>query len=167
MGQNVSTEKPQEPGKAKHASPDDSDVEEQTTQPAPDARYRFRHSVAVPIAGAVALVGSSALATQRWWLTPLLVIPLLAIWWGLRSGVDIDASGLYVRRWWRPRFVRWGELAGFTVQGVKVRAELVDDSEPITLPSITPQHVTGLLELARAYNGGGQPPTVEADTLQP
>ena len=57
---------------------------------------KFRQSSAVPLAALVALLGASALATQRWWLSPLLLVPIAVFCWGLRSGVDADAESLRV-----------------------------------------------------------------------
>ena len=113
-------------------------------------RYRFRHNVAVPIAAGVAFVGTSALATQRWWLLPLLLIPLAALWWGVHSGVDIDTQGLHVRRWWGSRLITWERLRGFSIEGLKLQAELTDDTVA-TLPSLTPAHGPVLATLGTEY----------------
>ncbi|MGH3655894.1 MAG: PH domain-containing protein, partial [Micromonosporaceae bacterium] len=79
----------------------------------PEARpVRFRHNVAVGLAGIVGIVAAIPLAGSRWYLAPLLLIPLLMTVWGWRSGVDVDADGVTVRAMAGSRRFAWREITG-------------------------------------------------------
>ena len=58
---------------------------------------KFRHSSALAIAGLVAFFGAVPVATYRWYLTPILLVPLAVLVWGWRAGTDADSGGLSVR----------------------------------------------------------------------
>jgi hypothetical protein len=105
---------------------------------------RFRQSVAVPLAALVAFLGASALATQRWWLLPLLLVPLAVFWWGLRSGVDADAESLRVRGLLGSRAVPWSEIAGFRLVRRRVRASLTNGNE-LPLPGVSAAELPALI----------------------
>lgn len=111
---------------------------------------KFRQSTAVPLAAFVALVSASALATQRWWLLPVLLVPLAALWWGLRSGVDVDADALHVRGFLGSRVVPWPEVAGFRLVGRRVHAELTNGNE-LPLPAVNAAELPSLIAA-----GGGK-----------
>lgn len=110
---------------------------------------RFRHNVAVPISGFAALVSTSALALQRWWLTPLMLPPLVVLWWGLRSGADAGPDGIRVRALLGSRTVPWAEVAGLRVDGRRVRL-LLDGGGELPLPGVEPGEVPKLV----AASGG-------------
>jgi hypothetical protein len=105
---------------------------------------KFRQSVAVPLAALVAFLSASALATQRWWLAPLLLVPLAVFWWGLRSGVDADAESLRVRGLLGSRAVPWSEVAGFRLVRRRVRASLTNGNE-LPLPGVTAAELPALI----------------------
>lgn len=106
---------------------------------------KFRHSTAVPIAAFVALIGASAVAFQRWWLLPILLVPLTLIWWGLRVGVDVDAETLRVRGLFGSRALPWSDVTGFRLVKNQVNATLASGNE-LPLPAITPAEVPALIE---------------------
>jgi len=104
-----------------------------------------RQNAAVPLAAGLGLIGSSALATQRWWLLPVLLVPLAVLGWALRSGVDADRDGLTVRSLLGSRRIRWDEVDGFTTSGRGVRA-LLAGGRSIVLPAVTGADVPRLLD---------------------
>jgi hypothetical protein len=106
---------------------------------------KFRQSMAVPLAALVAFLGASALATQRWWLLPLLLVPAAVFWWGFRAGVDADRAGLRVRGLVGSRAVPWPEVAGFRVDGRRVLLSLRTGGE-LPLPAVAPGDVSRLVE---------------------
>ncbi|RFU19525.1 PH domain-containing protein [Geodermatophilus marinus] len=55
------------------------------------------------------------LASAAPWALVVLVVPLLAAAWVLRTGVDLTADGLTVRSLAGHRHVPWDELAGLRV----------------------------------------------------
>lgn len=105
---------------------------------------KFRHSVALPVAGVIALISALAIGTSRWWLSPILLIPLAVIVWGWRAGVDVDARGLVVRSMLANRRLAWPEVEGFSVQGRRVLAHLARGGV-VPLPGVTPADVSRLL----------------------
>jgi len=60
-------------------------------------RVKFRYNAGIAIAGLVAFFGAIPVATVRWYLTPILLVPLAVLIWGWRAGTDADANGLSVR----------------------------------------------------------------------
>jgi hypothetical protein len=52
------------------------------------------------------------LATARPWLLVLLAVPLLALAWVLRAGVDVDRDGVTVRALLGQRRIGWPDVAG-------------------------------------------------------
>ncbi|GAA1683562.1 hypothetical protein GCM10009765_35950 [Fodinicola feengrottensis] len=87
---------------------------------------KFRQPVAVPIAAAVALFGSAAAVAQVWWTTPIMLIPLALLIYGLRTGVDVSPSGIRVRSAVTTRSFAWSEVAGFITDRRRVSLKLTD-----------------------------------------
>jgi hypothetical protein len=110
---------------------------------------KFRQNMAVPLAAGVALAGTSALALQRWWLLPLLLIPAGVLWWGLRSGVDASTERVRVRALAGSRAYGWDDVAGVRVDGRRVLLATTSGTE-VALPAVTPADVPRLI----AASGG-------------
>jgi hypothetical protein len=105
---------------------------------------KFRQNLAVPLAAAVALAGTSALALQRWWLLPLLLVPGGVLWWGLRSGVDANGERVRVRALAGSRAYRWDDVSGFRIDGRRVLLATTSGTE-VALPAVTPADVPRLV----------------------
>ena len=116
-----------------------------STNPSTPAPVRFRQNFAVAAAAVVALVGSFAVAAQKWWLAPILLLPLAALWWSIRSGVDADQHRLRIRGFIGAREVPWSEIIGFSVQRGRVLVHLTDD-QALRLPAVTWQGLPRLIE---------------------
>jgi Bacterial PH domain len=112
-------------------------------------RVRFRRSGAVMIAGLVAFFAAVPLASTRWYLTPILLVPLALGCWGWRAGTDADPSGVSVRALFGRRRLGWGDIAGFVRDNRQVRAVLAVGGE-VPLPGVTPG------DLPRLVAAGGQ-----------
>jgi hypothetical protein len=93
-------------------------------------RMRMSRTALVPVA--LLFVCVIPLATARPWTLALLLIPVAAAGYVLRTGVDVDDDGLTVRSTFAARRVGWDELAGIrigrrrelwlvTTQGTEVR----------------------------------------------
>jgi hypothetical protein len=108
------------------------------------ARVRFRHNVAVPVAGGLAVLAVIPLAGARWYLLPLLAIPLLVTVWGWRSGVDVDRDGLTVRALFGTRRLTWSQVTGFTTRRRRVYALL--DDRAVALPAVTADNLGALIK---------------------
>jgi hypothetical protein len=106
---------------------------------------KFRQNLAVPLAALVALLGSSALALQSWWLAPVLLIPLAILWWAVRSGVDADAQRIRIRGLTGSRTLAWPDVAGFRIDGRRVLVATTSGTE-LPLPAVTPADVVRLAE---------------------
>jgi hypothetical protein len=98
---------------------------------------KIRHNTAVPLAAFVTLIGASAVATQRWWLMPILLIPAAMVWWGVRAGVDVDTESLRVRGMVGTRELPWSEVTGFRMARNRVNVTLANGNE-VRLPAVTP-----------------------------
>src|SRR5262245_38056673 len=76
---------------------------------------RFRYNAAITVAAVVVLLGAVPLATSRWYLAPLLVIPLLVAVWGWRAGTDANATGVRARALFGSRFLPWSRVDSLEV----------------------------------------------------
>ncbi|PTA46718.1 PH domain-containing protein [Micromonospora sp. RP3T] len=97
---------------------------------------RFRPNQAILVAAIVAFIGALPLATARWWLLWVLLVPLGIGLWAWRSGTDADARELRLRALVGQRRVPWdrvAELAGDARGRAVVR---LDDGQVLTLPAV-------------------------------
>jgi hypothetical protein len=117
---------------------------------------KFRQNLAVPVAAGVALIGSSAVALQRWWLLPVMAIPLAVLWWGVRSGVDADSERVTIRGLVGSRTVLWQDVAGLRVDGRRVFLTLSEGGE-IPLPAVAAADVPRLVAAAGQTLGQDAP----------
>jgi hypothetical protein len=114
---------------------------------------KIRQNLAVPMAALVTLAGSSALALQRWWLAPIMLVPIAVAWWGFRSGVDADTAGIRVRGLTGSRTVPWPDVSGFRIDRRRVLLTTTAGTE-LPLPAVTPADVP---RLAEASGGSFEP----------
>lgn len=112
------------------------------------SRVRFRQHSGLVIVGLLAFFGALPFATTRWYLLPVLLVPLAVAVWALRSGTDVDGDGLTVRALVGRRRLPWARVSGFVPQGRRVVAVL-DTGTTLRLPAVTPNDLTTLL-----YAGG-------------
>jgi hypothetical protein len=110
----------------------------------PVTHAKFRHSSAIAIAGLVAFFGAIPLATARWYLAPILLVPLAVGWWGWRSGTDADASGVSVRALFGRRRLPWDQITGFAHTNRRVSATLPGGAV-VPLPAVTPEDLPRLV----------------------
>ena len=106
---------------------------------------RVRRSGAVVVAALIALVGTVPLAGARWQLTPILLIPLLALIWAWRAGTDVYRDALRVRALFGSTTVPWARVAelGPDQQG-RVSA-LLDNGNVIRLTGVTTANLPAVL----------------------
>jgi hypothetical protein len=107
---------------------------------------RFRHNVSISIAGLVALLGAVPLATSGFggedgtptWAYPLLLIlliPILVMIWGWRTGTDANRDGLRLRAMFGSRRLPWTQVNAFVPRDGKVVAVLAGGGS-IVLPAV-------------------------------
>ncbi len=108
-------------------------------------RVRFRQPAGLAIAGLVAFVGAIPLAVTRWYLTPILLVPLALAIWAWRSGTDADADGLTIRAMFGQRRLPWNRIVGFVPDRRRVTAVL-DGGTSVRLPGVAPGDLASLLQ---------------------
>ncbi|SHM29144.1 PH domain-containing protein [Cryptosporangium aurantiacum] len=118
-----------------------------TQTPARPVRVRFRQSFATVTAILLTAIGAFTIAGQDWVYTPVMAIPLLALWWVARTGVDIEAEQLTIRRAFGRRTLRWEEIEGFLSSRGRVSVQLTEAAggEVLRLPAVTPSTLPRLI----------------------
>ncbi|MEU1683888.1 PH domain-containing protein [Micromonospora sp. NPDC005707] len=97
---------------------------------------RFRYNQAILVAALVALLGALPLATARWWLLWVLLIPLALAVWAWRAGTDADARELRLRALVGQRRVPWTRVAELAADQRGRAVARLDDGETLTLPAV-------------------------------
>lgn len=108
------------------------------------SRVKFRHNVAVVVAAVLACVGAIPVAAYRWYLTPIIVVPLLVAVWGLRAGTDADREGLTVRALLASRRFGWREIEGFATRSGRVAA-VTGDGRVVPLTAVRASEIDRLV----------------------
>jgi hypothetical protein len=144
----------------------------------PAVRLRFRQSFATVTAVLVMAVGAFSIAGQEWAYTPLMLVPLAALWWAVRTGVDVDGDGITVRRALGSQTFGWADVEGFSSARGRVSLHLTAAAggKRLRLPAVTPATLPRLIasvsptpptpvEPAPAAATPGQATTTSAETL--
>ncbi|WP_091348594.1 PH domain-containing protein [Micromonospora rhizosphaerae] len=97
---------------------------------------RFRHNQAIVVAAIVAFIGALPLATARWWLLWVLLIPLAVLVWAWRSGTDADPRELRLRALAGQRRITWDRVAELTADPRGRAVVRLDDGEQLVLPAV-------------------------------
>ncbi|MFG3581804.1 PH domain-containing protein [Micromonospora chersina] len=97
---------------------------------------RFRYNQAILIAAIVAFIGALPLATARWWLLWVLLIPLALGVWAWRAGTDADARELRLRALVGQRRVPWTRVAELAADARGRAVARLDDGETLVLPAV-------------------------------
>lgn len=105
---------------------------------------KFRHNAAIVIAGLVALFGAVPVATVRWYLSPILLVPLAVMIWGWRAGTDANRDGLSIRAMFGATRVPWERISGFVPVERRVVA-MLDGGDSVTLPAVSPADLPRLV----------------------
>jgi hypothetical protein len=121
-------------------------------------RVKFRHSAAISIAALVAFFGALPLAGARWYLAPILLVPVAIGFWGWRAGTDADSSGVTVRALFGSRRLPWRQITGFVHVNRRVRATLAGGAT-VPLPAVTPDDLNRLLEASGQQGASDQQET--------
>ncbi|MEU5525690.1 PH domain-containing protein [Micromonospora chersina] len=97
---------------------------------------RFRYNQAILVAAIVAFIGALPLATARWWLLWVLLIPLALGVWAWRAGTDADARELRLRALVGQRRVPWTRVAELAADARGRAVARLDDGETLVLPAV-------------------------------
>ncbi len=106
---------------------------------------RFRHGAAERAAAVIWLLAGSALATARWWLAPLLFLPLLAVVAAFRRGTDFDDTGVTVRAVLLSRLMPWEDIAALRAVGPRRSVLVRTDGATVALPAVRPRDLAELV----------------------
>jgi hypothetical protein len=117
----------------------------------PGGRVRFRHSQAIWVAALIAFLGALPLATARWFLLPVLLIPLGVGIWAFRAGTDADPTGVRVRALLRQRRIPWPEISELAAGPDGRAVALLADGRATPLPAVR------AADLPRLVAASGQP----------
>lgn len=96
----------------------------------------FRHSQAIWVAAVIAFVSALPVASARWFLTPVLLIPLAAGAWAWRSGTDADRDGLRLRALIGQRRIPWSEVSELGSDDRGRAVALLTDGRATLLPAV-------------------------------
>ncbi|MGC4896384.1 PH domain-containing protein [Micromonospora sp. DT31] len=97
---------------------------------------RFRHNQAILVAAIVALIGALPLATARWWLLWVLLVPLAIAIWAWRAGTDADARELRLRALLGQQRVPWTRVAELAGDSRGRAVARLDDGQVVVLPAV-------------------------------
>lgn len=97
---------------------------------------RFRHNQAILVAAIVAFIGALPLASARWWLLWVLLVPLAVAIWAWRAGTDADARELRLRALVGQRRVPWNRVAELAGDSRGRAMARLDDGEVVMLPAV-------------------------------
>jgi hypothetical protein len=101
-----------------------------------DDTISFRHNQAILVAAIVAFIGALPLATARWWLLWVLLVPLAVAVWAWRSGTDADPTELRLRALFGRRRIPWARVAELAADPRGRVAVRLDDGEQLVLPAV-------------------------------
>jgi hypothetical protein len=112
---------------------------------------RFRPHQAIMLAAVLAFVGSLPLASIRWYLLPILLLPLAIAVWSVRAGTDADTDGILVRALIGQRRIPWSRIAELGPDQRGRAVARLADGEQVLLPAVR------VGDLPRLIAASGQP----------
>jgi Bacterial PH domain len=98
---------------------------------------RVRRSGALLVAALIAFVGTLPLATARWQLSPILLIPLLGWIWAWRAGTDVYPDAVRVRALIGSTTVPWSRITELAPDQQGRVSALLDNGNVIRLTGVT------------------------------
>jgi Bacterial PH domain len=75
-------------------------------------------------------------STVRWFLLPILLIPILFGAWAWRSGTDADREGIRVRALLGQRRIRWQQVSELTADRRGRAQARLSDGQAVALPAV-------------------------------
>ncbi|MEU4782123.1 PH domain-containing protein [Micromonospora sp. NPDC023633] len=96
----------------------------------------FRHNQAILAAAIVAFFGALPVAGARWYLLPVLLVPLAVAVWAWRAGTDADARELRLRALVGQRRIGWERVVELAADKRGRAVALLDDGQRVMLPAV-------------------------------
>ncbi|GAB3971531.1 PH domain-containing protein [Plantactinospora veratri] len=106
---------------------------------------RFRHSQAIWVAALIAFLGALPLASARWYLTPLLLVPIAVGVWAWRAGTDADRAGVRIRALLGQRSIAWSEIVELASDPRGQAVVRLRDGRTTALPAVRATDLPGLV----------------------
>lgn len=97
---------------------------------------RFRHPQAILVAAVIGFVGALPLATVRWYLVPVLLVPLAVAVWAYRAGTDADRAGIRIRALLGNRRIAWSQIRELAADQKGRAKALLYDGHAVALPAV-------------------------------
>jgi hypothetical protein len=97
---------------------------------------RFRHSQAILVAAIIAFIGALPLGGYKWFLAPVLLVPLAVAVWAWRAGTDADPSGLRMRALFGQRHIPWSDISELAPDARGRAVAVLRDGRAVTLPAV-------------------------------
>lgn len=117
----------------------------------------FRHGAAERAAAVIWLAASSALATARWWLAPVMLLPLLAVAAAFRRSTRVDAGGITISALLARRRVPWESVSQLRAAGPRRVVAVLTNGRAVRLPAVRPADLARLAEAGAAVATPGGP----------
>lgn len=112
---------------------------------------RFRHSQALVAAAVIAFFGALPVAGARWYLAPVLLVPLAVGIWAWRAGTDAGPAGLRIRALLRQRPIPWAQVAELAADPRGRAVARLTSGHQVPLPAVR------AADLPRLVAASGQP----------
>jgi hypothetical protein len=106
---------------------------------------RIRRSGALVVAALIAFVSTVPVAGTRWELSPILLIPLLAIIWAWRAGTDVYPDALRVRALFGSTTVPWSRVTELAPDPRGRVSALLDNGNVIRLTGVTAANLPAVI----------------------
>ncbi|MEU1601973.1 PH domain-containing protein [Micromonospora matsumotoense] len=97
---------------------------------------RFRHNQAILVAAVIATIGALPLAAARWYLLPVLLVPLAVAIWAWRSGTDADPRELRLRALAGGRRIPWEQVVELAADPRGRAVVRLADGQQLPLPAV-------------------------------
>ncbi|MEH1102830.1 PH domain-containing protein [Micromonospora sp. CPCC 205561] len=107
----------------------------------------FRHNQAILAAAIIAFFGALPLAGARWYLLPVLLLPLAVALWAWRAGTDADARELRLRALLGQRRISWERVTELAADPRGRAVARLDDGRAVPLPAVRGSDLPRLLSV--------------------
>ncbi|MDO3700768.1 PH domain-containing protein [Micromonospora sp. C28SCA-DRY-2] len=97
---------------------------------------RFRYNQAILVAAVIAAIGALPLASARWYLLPVLLVPVAVGLWAWRAGTDADARELRLRALAGQRRIGWEHVVELATDPRGRAVARLDDGQQVVLPAV-------------------------------
>jgi len=118
---------------------------------------RFRHHQAIWVAAILAFLGTLPLASARWFLLPLLLVPLAVGVWAYRAGTDADAGGVRIRALLGQRRIPWTEIVELASDPRGQVVVRLRDGRTTALPAVRSADLPDLISASGQPLGAERP----------